>query len=289
MEAYTAIARALACPKPPRRVIVSLGAGHFMTPDLFWERSVKFGFIGTADVALLRHESERLDDWSVYAEQHGDRLRGRVRAALYAIRFPSLYFANVAKGGVLLRLWENRRALAAVLAARGQSYFGTADGSADVAAEGHLGAFRPLPILDAYFDRMLALLAARGIAVDLVPMPVNHATRLATDPGLRADRVLSASLCAAICQCARGRADAGLARPFLRRRVRSSQPHRSDAAQRTPRRMLGGGQLPVPARLAWQQGVGRFERAESKTGTNRERVLTARSHVTRPASRRARR
>ena len=35
-------------------------------------------------------------------------------------------------------------------------------------------AFRPLPVLDRYFDRMLALLAARGIPTDFIAMPMNR-------------------------------------------------------------------------------------------------------------------
>ena len=45
IEAYAALARALACPIPPRLVIISLDPGHFVHPDLFWERSVRYGFL----------------------------------------------------------------------------------------------------------------------------------------------------------------------------------------------------------------------------------------------------
>ena len=45
IEAYVAASRALGCPTPPRRVIVSFNAVHFTEPDLFWERSVRFGFV----------------------------------------------------------------------------------------------------------------------------------------------------------------------------------------------------------------------------------------------------
>lgn len=47
-------------------------------------------------------------------------------------------------------------------------------------------AFAPLPVLDQYFDRMLALLAARGIEVDFVAMPMNDTTRQAVRPDVRA-------------------------------------------------------------------------------------------------------
>ncbi|MDQ2804750.1 MAG: hypothetical protein M3Y41_19510 [Pseudomonadota bacterium] len=185
IEALVAVRRALACPHPPERVIVSFGPGHLMQPDLFWERTVRFGFLGPADVAALGRVSRRIGDMSVYENGHGDGLRGSVRAALYAVRFPSLYFASLAKGGLFLRWWENRRALAAGLARRGQFSFGVAAGSTGVTVEGHLERFAPLPILDHYFDQTLALLTAHGIRVDFVAMPVNEATWQVVRPALR--------------------------------------------------------------------------------------------------------
>ena len=47
-------------------------------------------------------------------------------------------------------------------------------------------AFRPLPVLDRYFDRMLALLAARGIPADFIAMPMNRTTRAAVRPAVHA-------------------------------------------------------------------------------------------------------
>ncbi len=74
-----------------------------------------------------------------------------------------MYFSSLATGGVFLRLWRNQAAFADALVARGQYFFGRDDGSSTVAVEGHMAAFVPLPVLDRYFDRMLALLAAHGI------------------------------------------------------------------------------------------------------------------------------
>ena len=166
-------------------MIVSLDAAHFTEPDLFWERSVRFGFVDSQDLAELRIVSRGLGDPTIYDMRRADGLPAPVRSVLYAVRFPSLYFNSLAKGGVFLRWWNNREALTASLAARGQYFFGTDDGSSIVSAEGHMRDFTPLPVLDHYFDRMLALLAARGIAVDFVAMPMNQATWLALRPEVR--------------------------------------------------------------------------------------------------------
>ncbi len=185
IEALSAVRRALACPDPPRLVVISLNPGQFVRPDLFWERTVRFGFLDRAEIAELAEASRAANDWSIYESGHDDGLSGRIRAALYAVRFPSLYFGSLVKGGVFLRMWENRRAFAAGLTARGQYFFGTAPGCDEVAIEGHLDAFRPLPVLDLYFDRLLALLRDRGVRTEFVAMPVNRETWEASRPALR--------------------------------------------------------------------------------------------------------
>jgi hypothetical protein len=186
IEALSAARRALACPQPPRLVVISINPGQFVHPDLFWGRTVRFGFLRSAEIAELANASRTTGDWSVYESGQGDGLTGRVRAALYAVRFPTLYFGSLVKGGGFLRLWDNRRALAEHLASRGQYFFGTAPGCGDVAIEGHLDAFRPLPVLDLYFDRLLALLKAHGVPAIFVAMPVNRETWQASRPTLRA-------------------------------------------------------------------------------------------------------
>ncbi|MDE2005053.1 MAG: hypothetical protein KGI51_00700 [Rhodospirillales bacterium] len=185
IEAYFALRRALSCPRPPRRVILSFDAIHFVRPDLFWERSVAFGFLRPADVRAMLAVSRRLRDPSVARVRLPSWEPARLRAALYAARFPTLYFAALAHAGGIMRLWENRQRLAQVLAARGQYFFGTADGSATVAEDAHLRRFRPLPVLDWYFRALIACARARGIAVDFVAMPMNDATFRTIDPRVR--------------------------------------------------------------------------------------------------------
>jgi len=185
VEAYLAVARALTCPVPPRRVVISLDAAHFALPDLFWERSVKYGFVGPADLALLHHLERATDDASLAEPKLPDGLPAWLRDRLYTWRFPPLYFSSLAKGGLFLRLWRNQATFARTLAARGQYFFGRDSGSSTVASEGHMTAFTPLPVLDRYFDRMLALLAARNIPADFVAMPMNRATDRAVRPAVR--------------------------------------------------------------------------------------------------------
>jgi hypothetical protein len=176
IEAYVALTRALRCPVPPRRVVISLDAAHFMKPDLFWERTVRFGFLARADVALVRQVALDLGDAPAFDAHQSDGLSMGLRAALYAVRFPPLYFGSLVKGGVFLRWWRNTRTLRAGIEARGHYYFGTDPGSSVAAVEAHVPRFRPMPVMDWYFDRTLAMLADHGIPVDFISMPMNQAT-----------------------------------------------------------------------------------------------------------------
>jgi hypothetical protein len=187
VEAYAVLTRALACPTPPKLVIMSFDPGHFSRPDLLWERSVRFGLLSAADLTILRALSTQTGDFSVYAGRGLAGLPLRIRDWLEEIRFPPLYFATLAHSVGLVRWSRNQHTLELTLASRGQYFFGTEVGSDAIAIDGHLPDFRPLPVLDAYFDRMLALLEARGIETRFVAMPVNEATWAHMAPSVRED------------------------------------------------------------------------------------------------------
>jgi hypothetical protein len=176
IEALAALRRVLACRNRPKQVILSLDAGHFVRPDLFWERSVRYGFISAAEIAELGAASEVTGDHSVYRARGAGGLPPAVRDWMYWVRFPSFYFASLAHGGGALRWWRNQTTLRNTLASRGHYAFGTGSGSTAVAFDGHLTSFEPLPILDHYFRQLLAELDRLGIETRFVAMPVNDAT-----------------------------------------------------------------------------------------------------------------
>jgi hypothetical protein len=176
IDALSILDRVLACPTVPRLAIISIDPGHFSRPDMFWERSVHFGIVTTPEVAAVRVASLQTGDMSVYGSRPFEGLPLRVRDWLYKISFPPLYFANLAHGGFFMRWFSNQWWLADILAARGHYYFGTDPGNSVVTLDGHMDAFRPLPILDHYFNRLLAELDSRGIETRFIAMPFNETT-----------------------------------------------------------------------------------------------------------------
>jgi hypothetical protein len=185
IEALALLKRALSCPNPPRRLILSFDAGHFSRPDLFWERSVRFGFLSTSDIADLRSVSIATGDTSIYEERHTDHLPSRLRDWLYLSHFPVYDFASLLHGAGFLRWPRNLRILNTTLAQRGQYSFGTASASHDIAVEGHLAGFKPLPVLDHYFHAILDAADRHGMQVLFLPMPINQATYDRIQPALR--------------------------------------------------------------------------------------------------------
>jgi hypothetical protein len=185
IEAYAALVRSLRCPVPLRRVVISLDAAHFMRPDLFWERTVRFGFLEPAEVAAVEQVARDLGNTPAFNAHQTDGLPMQLRGALYAMRFPTLYFSSLVKGGVFLRWWRNTTTLQAGIDSRGHYFFGTDAGSSTAAVEAHLPRFQPMPVMDWYFDRMLGSLADRGIPVDFVSMPMNQATWQEVRPAFR--------------------------------------------------------------------------------------------------------
>lgn len=185
IEALAIARRMLTCAKRPRLAIVSFDAAHLVEPDLYWERSVRFGFQSAGDIAALRALSRETGDYAVYEERHTDGLPAKLRDWLQEARFPPWYFSSLVHGAGLRRWTRNREILATTIAERGHYFFGTAEGSETIAADGHIKSFHPLPLLDRSFDRLISLLGSQGIEIRFIAMPVNEATWAAGSPAMR--------------------------------------------------------------------------------------------------------
>ena len=185
IEALAALVRALRCPSPPNRVILSFDAVHFTQPDLFWERTVPFGWVSAQEIATLKNVARSLHDPSIYASRDAGGMPPWLRDRAEQVRFPSLYFTSLMKAGLLLRWPRNHALYRDAMAAHGQYFFGTAAGSDVVAAEGKLTGFTPLPVLAWYFDQVLRRLDAAGIPALFVAVPMNEATARQVAPEVR--------------------------------------------------------------------------------------------------------
>lgn len=194
IETWFAVRRALDCPTPPRLVVIAHGALKFTADSDYWRFGARMGFFSYRDMRGIEADAARLHvaaggasaDDTLARPEEGDHLPPRLRAALYAWRFPMFYFNSLLHGYVAGRWRHNRAAQEAALAASGHALFGTDPGSDEPASEAGATAFAPAPLIDSYYARTLALLQARHVPVVLLAMPVNHATYVRTSPRFRA-------------------------------------------------------------------------------------------------------
>lgn len=176
VETYFAVSRLLRCPVAPRLVVIAHSATTYAADAYFWQFDARTGFLDTDEIRQVVAATRDLDDHEL---EHADPPGAVSYAALpvlYALRFPALYFGSLVKGYVAGRLAYNLRVLSEVRANGGHALFGTAPRSDDAAEEKGFADWRASPLIDLYFRRTLALLAAHKVAVAILTMPVNEAT-----------------------------------------------------------------------------------------------------------------
>jgi len=176
IETYVTIKRALRCPDPPAGIIVSISPSHFVAPDTFWGKSVRYGFLSSRDLFQLRDISLRLGNTDVLRPEAPDGLSIVARILLYESRFPAVYLGSLYHNLLAFPYWRNEMIYDHVLRSRGQYYFALQSGPHSVGPEGELADFAAQPVLDAYFDKILVLTTARHVPVYFIAMPLDADT-----------------------------------------------------------------------------------------------------------------
>jgi hypothetical protein len=185
IETYFAVERALRCPAPPKLVVIAHGALKFGGDGDYWNFSARTGFLSYDQMRAVDADAARLHDDELQRLRRGDHLSPALRDALFAARFPGLYFDSLVNAFVATRLSHNRDAYRDALRASGHALFGSANGTGVAAGEGQQPGFQVSPLVDLYFDRTLALLAEHRVPAVVISMPVSRTTSAATQPRLR--------------------------------------------------------------------------------------------------------
>jgi hypothetical protein len=186
IEGYFTVQRMLRCPKLPKAVVIGFSPGPFMQDVYYWDVSVRSGILNFSNTRQVQKEGESLHDREISVLRQGDELPPLVREALYAARFPSIYFSSLVNSYVFGRYVPNLTAEDKTLASRGHAFMGEASGSDALAGEAYLPNFAASPLIDAYFTHTLSALSNAKIPVVIVSFPVNEATCRSTTPELRA-------------------------------------------------------------------------------------------------------
>lgn len=176
VETYFSVQRLLRCPDAPRLVIIAHSASMYPQDKYFWSVFAGLGVLNTAQIHAVEADARALGDDELEHAERPSALPFALLPQLYAMRFPPLYFGNMLGGYVAARQRYNERALAEALASSGRSSFGTADGSDAISDEAAMADWHVSPLVNLYFIRTLAMLAARHVPVMIITMPINAAT-----------------------------------------------------------------------------------------------------------------
>jgi hypothetical protein len=186
IEAYFAVKRALLCAHRPKVAVIAYSPGKYMADGDFWNISARVGILNFAEMGMVRRESGALQSHEIQDLRRSDHLAPVVREALFAMHFPPFYFNSLVNGYVFGRYFHNRAAERQILADRGHAFFGTDAGSDVAASEATLSRFAASPVVGGYFEAAMSALAADGIPVVILSLPINDATCRLMNPALRA-------------------------------------------------------------------------------------------------------
>ena len=173
------------CPVRPRRVLLSLSIHSFTRVENTWEMSIRNRFLPNVAVHFIRDFGARLGDHSLDEVQSTDKLPHALRPWAYDVRFPSIFVGGLIEGLLVGREARNLVLLNSTVANRGYLRFGDQPEWRGVGPDGHLAVFRPLPVLNAFFERTVSRLQQSGIEVDYATMPVNEASFDEIEPAAR--------------------------------------------------------------------------------------------------------
>ena len=183
IETYQEVTRVLACPTPPRLVVIAHSPLKYASDGEFWTFGAKMGFFSLRELLGILATAARLGESGVFSGP--ERMPASVGARLFAWRFPGFYVDSLIHGGIAARWLHNRRSESEAIASSGYLLFGRANGSAGLATEAGVASFAASPTVDHYLDLTLEALARRGVPVVLMTMPVNRATFQSSTAAMR--------------------------------------------------------------------------------------------------------
>jgi hypothetical protein len=184
IETYFAVRRALRCPSLPKLAIIGHVALNYVRDSDGWRFSARNRFFSFDDMRSIDQDAADLHD-DVIEDPQSSNLQPWVRAWLYSVRFPSLWFNSIVNGHIAARWQRNLIAREDGVRSLGHYLVGTAPGSSEIDDEAKAHEFRVSPLIDRYFSRTLSLLAEKHVPVLVLSMPINHATCTQLQPQFR--------------------------------------------------------------------------------------------------------
>ena len=185
IESYYIARRAMACPNPPKRVIMPLLAIDISRENsLYWERTARFNFLSFSEMEEVRKAALSVSDSHIYSSNRIGTIFDFAANVSHTISLPSYYTAAMANAMLVGRKARNEQELKLTFQTRGQRYFGTEPRSDLPGEDATQRRFSPNALLAYYLDRLLVLLREKNVEVYLVTPPLNPATFHKLSPGV---------------------------------------------------------------------------------------------------------
>lgn len=170
------IAKRLArCPTRPRRVLISFSMKLF-TQITSWNSTIRIGLLPAEAIQAIRRVEARIGDYSLDEAPSLDGLPHAIRPWAYSVRFPPIYLNSLVNGLLVGREGRNQQVIPIIVASRGHVAYDGLPEWHGVSEQDRLEVFRPLPLLDAFFERTIATLQKAGIETYFAIMPINEDT-----------------------------------------------------------------------------------------------------------------
>lgn len=157
----------------PETVILSYAPMHYMDVDTLWTRSVYFHTMDTEDFMEIINTAKEYEDnqnQSILIDNYP------VEYVMYKAYMPNKYATALKKAGFVFRFQKTKEKYAQMEAARGQSYYGTAEYSDSFNGEAKVTDFSANRIITHYMQQIFSLCRANNIRVIVKNMPMNEAS-----------------------------------------------------------------------------------------------------------------
>ncbi|MCH5280559.1 MAG: hypothetical protein J1E61_03755 [Lachnospiraceae bacterium] len=173
IEGYYTLKEYLENHPAPQCVFISYAPMHYMGIDALWTRNIYFHVMNDEDaVELFQIAASSQEKEQILPEHYF------INYAMYRFYLPNKYGTAVKNAISSDRLDVNREKYDQVTLARGQNYFGLANGSSDVNGEAKEVDFIPSETVTLYLQRIFDLCNEEGIRVIVEQMPMNETSRL---------------------------------------------------------------------------------------------------------------
>lgn len=164
LEGYYLLLNYLKNNPVPDKLVVSYSPFHLSVADVFWEMTVKYGFLNYKEYNEVLETSYRL----------GDKILGDKDMRWQYLFLPNMYWDSVRKAIKEKRWNTNEETYTNVVNSNGHYYYGKGSGATDLNQEIGLGKFVKSRMLDFYLIKLIDLAQSRNIDVFWYTMPFSE-------------------------------------------------------------------------------------------------------------------